>query len=53
MEHELRGWPWLPDPGGMGGAYFPKGGPRGLAEFEAAVKAGKGGEDDGGRSQAA
>jgi hypothetical protein len=53
LEHELRGWPWLPDPGGMGGAYFPKGGPRGLAEFEAAMKAGKGGEDDGGRSQAA
>jgi hypothetical protein len=53
LEHELRGWPWLPDPGGMGGAYFPKGGPHGLADFEAAVKAGKGGEDDGGRSQAA
>ncbi len=55
LEHELRGWPWLPDPGGMGGAYFPKGGPRGLAEFEAAVKAetGKGNEDDGNRREAA
>jgi hypothetical protein len=61
IEHELRGWPWLPDPGGMRGAYFPKGGPAGLAEFETALRqaqdeAGKGDEetgDDGGRSQAA
>mgnify|MGYP001113382811 CR=1 FL=1 len=54
VEHELRGWPWLPDPGGMRGAYFPKGGPLGLAEFEAAVKTGdEETQNDGGRSQAA
>lgn len=54
VEHELRGWPWLPDPGGMRGAYFPKGGPLGLAEFEAAVKTGdEETQNDGGRSRAA
>ncbi|TAN01540.1 MAG: hypothetical protein EPN45_12650 [Rhizobiaceae bacterium] len=53
LEHEQRGWPWLPDPGGMGGAYFPRGGPHGLHEFEAAVKSGKGDEDDGGGREAA
>lgn len=39
VEHELRGWPWLPDPGKVGGAYFPAGGPGGLPRFEAAVSA--------------
>lgn len=37
--HEQRGWPWLPDPGSMRGAYFPAGGPGRLSEFEAAVSA--------------
>lgn len=30
-----RGWPWLPDFGQMPVAYFPKGGPDGLADFDA------------------
>ncbi|WP_274426764.1 helix-turn-helix domain-containing protein [Chelativorans sp. YIM 93263] len=38
MEHERRGWPWVPDPGAMRVVYFPRGGPAGLAEFEEAVK---------------
>src|SRR5690606_4946862 len=39
LEHELRGWPWLPDPGGMPVVYFPRGGPSaGIAAFEAAVQ---------------
>ncbi|WP_353003229.1 helix-turn-helix domain-containing protein [Mesorhizobium sp. M0976] len=38
VEHELRGWPWLPDPGTMRGVYFPAGGPAGLEAFEQAVR---------------
>lgn len=38
LEHELRGWPWLPDPGTMRGVYFPAGGPAGLEAFEQAVR---------------
>ncbi|RWO29592.1 MAG: hypothetical protein EOS10_22365 [Mesorhizobium sp.] len=38
LEHELRGWPWLPDPGTMRGVYFPAGGPAGLKAFEQAVR---------------
>jgi len=48
-EHDRRGWPWLPDPGTMRGAYFPAGGPERLDEFEAAVR----GEDDAGGREAA
>lgn len=48
-EHERLGWPWLPDPGTMRGAYFPAGGPERLGEFEAAVR----GEDDAGGREAA
>lgn len=38
VEHDLRGWPWLPDPGSMRGVYFPVGGPGGLEAFEQAVR---------------
>ncbi|RWP31804.1 helix-turn-helix domain-containing protein [Mesorhizobium sp.] len=38
LEHELRGWPWLPDPGTMRGVYFPAGGPAGLEAFEQSVR---------------
>ncbi|TIM16264.1 MAG: hypothetical protein E5Y67_03460 [Mesorhizobium sp.] len=38
IEHEMRGWPWLPDPGTMRGVYFPAGGPAGLEAFEQAVR---------------
>lgn len=38
LEHELRGWPWLPDPGTMRGVYFPAGGPAGLQAFEQSVR---------------
>jgi len=48
-EHERLGWPWLPDPGTMRGAYFPAGGPERLSKFEAAVR----GEDDAGGREAA
>lgn len=37
-EHEARGWLMLPAPSGMKGAYFPKGGPEGLEEFERAAR---------------
>ncbi|WP_181181034.1 helix-turn-helix domain-containing protein [Mesorhizobium sp. B1-1-2] len=50
LEHDQRGWPWLPDPGTMGGVYFPAGGPGGLEAFEQAVR---GNHDDGGQRQAA
>jgi len=50
LEHELRGWPWIPDPGDMRVVYFPMGGPAGLDDFEAAIK--RGGHD-GGERQAA
>ncbi|MDH6265523.1 hypothetical protein M2360_000913 [Rhizobium sp. SG_E_25_P2] len=44
-EHERRGWPWHPDPGGMRVVYFPKGGPEGFdAWSEAAKSAVDGGE---------
>ncbi|WP_287202684.1 helix-turn-helix domain-containing protein [Mesorhizobium sp.] len=38
VEHEKRGWPWLPDPGQMPVVYFPAGGPEGLEQFEQAVR---------------
>ncbi|WP_165899906.1 helix-turn-helix domain-containing protein [Borborobacter arsenicus] len=38
LEHELRGWPWIPDPGRQPVVYFPAGGPEGLSDFEAAVR---------------
>jgi hypothetical protein len=38
LEHALRGWPWLPDPGRMPVVYFPAGGPGGLEAFEAAIR---------------
>lgn len=50
VEHELRGWPWLPDPGSMPGAYFPAGGPAGLEAFEQAAR---GKNDDDGERHAA
>ncbi|MCA0025488.1 MULTISPECIES: helix-turn-helix domain-containing protein [unclassified Mesorhizobium] len=49
LEHEMRGWPWLPDPGAMRGVYFPAGGPGGLEAFEQAVR---GNHDAGGREAA-
>jgi len=49
VEHDLRGWPWLPDPGTMRGVYFPVGGPAGLEAFEQAVR----GNHDAGGQQAA
>ncbi|MBN9272996.1 MAG: hypothetical protein J0J15_22690 [Mesorhizobium sp.] len=49
LEHDLRGWPWLPDPGTMRGVYFPAGGPGGLEAFEQAVR---GNHDAGGREAA-
>lgn len=36
-EFDRRGWPWLPDTGRQAVAYFPAGGPAGLAAFEAAI----------------
>lgn len=50
VEHELRAWPWLPDPGTMRGAYFPAGGPGALDAFEAAIR---GNQDDAGGREAA
>ncbi|WP_353641336.1 helix-turn-helix domain-containing protein [Mesorhizobium sp. WSM2239] len=50
LEHALRGWPWLPDPGRQPVVYFPAGGPGALSEFDAAVR---GNTDDGGNRQAA
>lgn len=44
-----QGWPWLPDPGDQRVAYFPAGGPDGLADFEQAMR---GGNDAGGREAA-
>jgi hypothetical protein len=35
---ERKGWPRLPDPGRMSVVWYPKGGPEGLAAFEAAAK---------------
>jgi hypothetical protein len=37
-EYTCRGWPWLPDPGGMRVVYFPAGGPAGLDRFERALR---------------
>ncbi len=48
-EHDVRGWPWLPDPGSQEWVYFPVGGPERLMEFEMAVRGGH----DGDRQQAA
>lgn len=55
VEHERRGWPWVPDPGGMPVVYFPAGGPEALGVFEAALlAAGEGGNEhaDGDREAA-
>lgn len=49
-EYERRGWPWLPDPGGMKGVFFPAGGPEALDAFEAAIR---GTGNDGDRCEAA
>lgn len=38
IEHERRGWPWLPDTGSMRVVYFPAGGPGALDAFEAAIR---------------
>lgn len=38
VEHERRGWPWLPDPGGQRVVYFPVGGPDGLGEFQRSMR---------------
>lgn len=35
--HAAMGWPWIPEPGGLREVWFPRGGPAGLAAFEAAV----------------
>lgn len=58
-EFERRGWPWLPDWGGMRVVYLPKGGPDGLGEFEQALARigaetdkGNSGNDDGQREAA-
>lgn len=37
-EHDRRGWPWVPDPGDQPVVFFPRGGPDGLAVFEAAMR---------------
>lgn len=36
-EFDRRGWPWLPDWGGMRVVYLPKGGPQGLSDFQEAL----------------
>lgn len=58
LEHERRGWPWLPDTGAQPVVYFPQGGPAGLEEFEAAValrqaQDNEGCGNDGGQREAA
>jgi hypothetical protein len=50
VEHEMRGWPWLPDPGEQRVVFFPAGGPGALAAFEAKIR---GNGHDGGRCEAA
>ena len=50
LEHERRGWPWIPDPGGMRVVYFPAGGPGALDAFEAAIRGDQ--HDAGGREAA-
>lgn len=52
VEHERRGWPWVPDPGLQEWVYFPAGGPAGLEAFEAAIS-GEGSGNDGGQREAA
>tara|TARA_Y100000815_G_scaffold169233_2_gene153595 strand:+ start:12045 stop:13328 length:1284 start_codon:yes stop_codon:yes gene_type:complete len=37
-EFDARGWPMFKVPDGMNGAYFPKGGPEGLAEWSASAE---------------
>ncbi|KOF17873.1 hypothetical protein AC244_16030 [Ensifer adhaerens] len=37
--HAEANWPFVPDAGSMRVVYFPKGGPEGLCEFEAAARA--------------
>jgi hypothetical protein len=51
-EHARRGWPWIPDPGDQPVVFFPKGGPDGLATFEAAIR-GEASDHDGGGREAA
>lgn len=38
-EYERRGWPVMPAPAAMKGAYFPAGGPEALDEFDRAARA--------------
>ncbi len=51
--HERKGWPWLPNTGEQRVVYFPIGGPGGLKEFEAAIKADEAKGNDDGAQQAA
>ena len=37
--HELRGWPFVPDPGRQPVVYFPRGGPSALGQFDEAAQA--------------
>ncbi len=55
LEHRLRGWPWLPDPGKHQWVYFPAGGPGALSRFEAALRGEvpESGRDDAAGSEAA
>ncbi len=52
-EHQARGWPWIPDPGRQEWVYFPAGGPDGLKDFEAAIRAYEAKGNDDGAQQAA
>lgn len=52
VEHERRGWKWVPDPGRQPVVFFPKGGPDGLDKFEAAIR-GEAEKHDGGGREAA
>ncbi|SFQ12578.1 helix-turn-helix domain-containing protein [Nitratireductor indicus] len=53
LEFERRGWLWVPDPGKQPVVFFPAGGPGGLSEFEAAIRANEAeGNDDGARQAA-
>lgn len=53
VEHERRGWPWMPDPGRVEWVYFPAGGPGALGAFEAAIRANEAKGNDDGAQQAA
>ncbi|MDS1135583.1 helix-turn-helix domain-containing protein [Nitratireductor indicus] len=53
LEHARRGWPWFADIGDQRVVFFPAGGPGGLNEFEAAIRANEAeGNDDGARQAA-